>query len=40
MTVVAPGRAGPFIAAPVYSAVEGDSVGCRVELATPAVVTG
>lgn len=32
MTVVAPGRVGPFIAAPVYSAVEGDSVGCRVEL--------
>lgn len=32
MTVVAPGRVGPFIATPVYSAVEGDSVGCRVEL--------
>lgn len=32
MTVVAPGRVGPFIAAPVFSAIEGDSVGCRVEL--------
>ncbi|MCV7282395.1 hypothetical protein H7J88_22440 [Mycolicibacterium flavescens] len=32
MTVVAPGRVGPFIATPVYSAIEGDSVGCRVEL--------
>jgi hypothetical protein len=32
MTVVAPGRVGPFIATPVYTAVEGDSVGCRVEL--------
>jgi len=32
MTVVAPGRAGPFIATPVYTAVEGDAVGCRVEL--------
>jgi hypothetical protein len=32
MTVVAPGRVGPFIAAPVFVAVEGDSVGCRVEL--------
>ncbi len=32
MTVVAPGRVGPFVAAPVFNAVEGDSVGCRVEL--------
>lgn len=32
MTVVAPGRVGPFFAAPVYTAMEGDSVGCRVEL--------
>jgi hypothetical protein len=32
MTIVAPGRAGPFIATPVYTAIEGDSVGCRVEL--------
>jgi hypothetical protein len=32
MTVVAPGRAGPFIARPVFTATEGDSVGCRVEL--------
>ena len=32
MTVVAPGRVGPFIATPVFTAIEGDSVGCRVEL--------
>nr|WP_225952694.1 hypothetical protein [Mycobacterium sp. OAS707] len=32
MTVVAPGRAGPFIATAVYTATEGDSVGCRVEM--------
>ncbi|MDT5018169.1 MAG: hypothetical protein QOD39_4329 [Mycobacterium sp.] len=32
MTVVAPGRVGPFIATPVFTTVEGDSVGCRVEL--------
>ncbi|MGZ5394776.1 MAG: hypothetical protein ACXWEI_04710 [Mycobacterium sp.] len=32
MTVVAAGRVGPFIATTVYTAVEGDSVGCRVEL--------
>ena len=32
MTVVAPGRVGPFIATPVYTAIDGDSVGCRVEL--------
>ena len=32
MTVVAPGRAGPFIATSVYTATEGDSVGCRVEM--------
>jgi len=32
MTIMAPGRVGPFIATPVYTAVEGDSVGCRVEL--------
>ncbi len=32
MTVVAPGRVGPFIATPVFTAVEGDSVGCRVAL--------
>ncbi|MCT7657196.1 hypothetical protein [Mycobacterium deserti] len=32
MTVVAPGRTGPFTAAPVYMATAGDAVGCRVEL--------
>lgn len=32
MTVVAPGRAGPFIARPAFTAAEGDCVGCRVEL--------
>ncbi len=32
MTVVASGRVGPFIATPVFTAIEGDSVGCRVEL--------
>lgn len=32
MTVVAPGRVGPFIATPVFTAIEGDSVGCRVVL--------
>lgn len=32
MTVVAPGRVGPFIATAVFTAIEGDSVGCRVEL--------
>jgi hypothetical protein len=32
MTVVAPGRVGPFIATPVYTAVDGDSIGCRVAL--------
>ena len=32
MTVVAPGRIGPFVAWPVFDAVEADTVGCRVEL--------
>jgi hypothetical protein len=32
MTVVAPGRVGPFIATPVFTAIEGDSAGCRIEL--------
>ncbi|MGV0793255.1 hypothetical protein [Mycolicibacterium sp. XJ1819] len=32
MTVVAPGRVGPFLAVPVFTAIEGDSMGCRVEL--------
>jgi hypothetical protein len=32
MTVVAPGRVGPFTATPVFTAIEGDSVGCRVTL--------
>lgn len=32
MTAVAPGRVGPFIARPVFTATEGDCVGCRVEL--------
>ncbi|MDT5312694.1 MAG: hypothetical protein QOE74_1714 [Mycobacterium sp.] len=32
MTMVAPGRIGPFVAAPVFSAVDTETVGCRVEL--------
>jgi hypothetical protein len=32
MTVLAPGRVGPFAATPLFSAVEADTVGCRVEL--------
>jgi hypothetical protein len=31
-TMVAPGRVGPFVATPVFSAFEADSAGCRVEL--------
>ena len=31
-TMVAAGRVGPFVAKPVFSAVEADTVGCRVEL--------
>jgi hypothetical protein len=32
MTMVAPGRIGPFVATPVFSAVDTETVGCRVEL--------
>jgi hypothetical protein len=32
MTMVAPGRVGPFIATSVFSAIDGDTIGCRVEL--------
>ncbi|MGB8391881.1 hypothetical protein [Mycobacterium sp.] len=32
MTIVAPGRNGPFVAVPVTTAASGDSVVCRVEL--------
>lgn len=32
VTVLAPGRIGPFVATPVSIAVETDTVGCRVEL--------
>ena len=32
MSLVAPGRVGPLIATPVFSAVDADTVGCRVEL--------
>jgi len=32
MTIVAPGRIGPFVATPVFSVVDADTVGCRVEL--------
>ena len=32
MTVVAPGRVGPFIATNVFTAIDGNSVGCRVAL--------
>lgn len=31
-TMVAPGRVGPFVATPVFAAVEGDVLGCRIEL--------
>lgn len=32
MTMVAPGRIGPFVATTVFGAVDTDIVGCRVEL--------
>jgi hypothetical protein len=32
MTMVAPGLVGPFVATPVFSAVDTETVGCRVEL--------
>jgi hypothetical protein len=32
MTVVALGRVGPFIATPVYTGIDGGSIGCRVTL--------
>ena len=32
MTIVAPGRNGPFVAVPVSTAASGDSALCRVEL--------
>jgi hypothetical protein len=32
MTMVAAGRVGPFVATPVFDAVDVDTVGCRVEL--------
>jgi acyl-coenzyme A thioesterase PaaI-like protein len=32
LTIVAPGRSGPFVADPVLVAVGSDTVGCRVEL--------
>lgn len=32
LTIVAPGRSGPFVATPVLVAARGDTVGCRVEL--------
>jgi hypothetical protein len=32
MTMVAPGLAGPFVAQQVFSAVDAETVGCRVEL--------
>jgi hypothetical protein len=32
MTVVAPGLVGPFVGRPVFSAVDTETVGCRVEL--------
>jgi acyl-coenzyme A thioesterase PaaI-like protein len=32
MTIVAPGRTGPFVARPVLVAARSDTVGCRVEL--------
>ena len=32
LTIVAPGRSGPFVANPVLVAVRADTVGCRIEL--------
>ena len=32
LTIVAPGRSGPFVATPVLVAVRSDTVGCRIEL--------
>ncbi len=32
MTIVAPGRVGPFVATPVFVTKSADTVGCRVEL--------
>jgi hypothetical protein len=32
LTIVAPGRSGPFVATPAFTAVRSDTVGCRVEL--------
>ena len=32
LTIVAPGRSGPFVATPVFVAAHRETVGCRVEL--------
>jgi hypothetical protein len=32
LTIVAPGRSGPFVATPVFVSARGETVGCRVEL--------
>lgn len=32
LTIVAPGRSGPFVATPVFVAARSDTVGCRIEL--------
>jgi acyl-coenzyme A thioesterase PaaI-like protein len=32
LTIVAPGRSGPFVANPVLVAAQSDTVGCRIEL--------
>ncbi|CAM3132318.1 hypothetical protein MYCO108962_01000 [Mycobacterium colombiense] len=32
LTIVSPGRVGPFVATPVFVAAQTDTVGCRVEL--------
>jgi acyl-coenzyme A thioesterase PaaI-like protein len=32
LTIVSPGRSGPFLASPVLVAAQSDTVGCRVEL--------
>jgi acyl-coenzyme A thioesterase PaaI-like protein len=32
MTIVAPGRSGPFVATPVFVAAQSQAAGCRVEL--------
>jgi hypothetical protein len=32
LTIVAPGRSGPFVATPVFVSARGETAGCRIEL--------